>query len=29
MDWETAISGIKTIERKLNELREAVDEKHG
>jgi len=26
MDWETAVSGIKTIERKLKDLSERVDE---
>jgi|GEM_PF-445995 hypothetical protein len=29
MDWETAVSGIDTIERKLRELREFADVQHG
>ncbi len=29
MEWETAISGIKTIERKLRELKEAPDADEG
>ncbi len=28
MDWETAVSGIQTIERKLGQLRELADEQH-
>jgi len=28
MDWETAVNGIQTIERKLGQLRELADEQH-